>query len=551
MIDRILIKNYAIIENLEIDFSDHLTIITGETGAGKSILLGALGLIMGQRADARALYQEGKKCIVEGVFNVGKYGLQDFFDDNDIDYDNEVFIRREITPSGKSRAFINDTPVNLKLLKRLSSALIDLHQQFDNLDIHEVSFQLRMIDALANNKKILKKYKEKYDKYAADKRRLEELIEQNENANNELDFLEFQLNELNELSLSVGEETELEAELNQLSNSEGIKSALSQGFQMISESEQAITGQLKTVANSIDGIIDFHPKIKSIANRLESLILELDDLAGEMDRIGGGTEYDPERISVLQDRLDLVYRLFKKHQVDSAADLLAIQENLQTKLDAFGDLSFEIEALEQALDEQENDLRKLAGLLSERRKSVVAGFEKKVHKLLGQLSMEHARLKVDILADGDLTATGTDTINFLFAPNKGSNFELIKNVASGGELSRLTLCTKSLVASAIPLPTLIFDEIDTGISGDVALKMGNILSQLSSHHQIVSITHSPQVAIKADKHYYVYKKVKSDRTITNVKELERPERIREIATMLSGSPPSQAAINNAEELLNL
>ncbi len=551
MINRLFIKNYAIIEELEISFSDRLTIITGETGAGKSILLGALGLIMGRRADTKALYDDEKKCIVEAWFDVSKYELKTFFEKNDIDYDEQVVVRRELTPSGKSRAFVNDTPVRLNILQQLSGALIDLHQQFDTLDIHNVSFQLRMIDALAENTTLLSEYQQLFKIYQNNKNRLRELVLQSENAVKETDFLNFQLKEFNDVELIDGEQEKIEDEIGKLTNAEDIKRALGAAFQHLSENEQSVIGQLEEISNSLSNISKFHPDLNKIYERFESLKLELDDISHEFEKIAENTEYDPERIAEIQERLDLIYKLQNKHNAKTVAELITIQNDLQSQINAFGDLSEEIEKMEKEIGIQRKKLTNLAQKLSKKRKGVVDAFENKVHDLLAQLSMEYSQLKVEIVQLPELNSTGFDEVNFLFAPNKGSRFLPIKDVASGGELSRLTLCTKSLVASAIPLPTLIFDEIDTGISGDVALKMGNILQELSNRHQVISITHTPQIAVKADTHYFVYKKVVEDRTVTNVKLLTFDERVRAVATMLSGSPPSASAIENAKELLKL
>lgn len=551
MIKSLQIRNYALIEELTINFSNGLTIITGETGAGKSILLGALGLIMGKRADIKSLYNLEKKCVVEAQFEVEQYDLQSFFEENDLDYEEPLVIRREITPSGKSRAFINDTPANLSILQALSAALIDLHQQFDNLDIHKVSFQLRLLDALADNKKRLNKYQELYKKYVEGRRQLARMKEQNTNASKELEFIQFQLDELSKAELVAGEQEKLEAELARLSNAEDIKRTLAAAFQQLSESEISISGQLEEVCQSIGQVKKYDNQLESLYNRFNGLLLELNDLSSEFEDIAEATEYDPERIMEVQERVDMIYRLQNKHQVTTTEELLAIQDDLQQQLDGIGDLSKEILALEEKLAKQKKELLKQAEELSARRHKVVAGFENKVEKRLKQLAMEHAKMKVDVVRLEQLGSTGFDEVNFLFAANKGSRLQLIKDVASGGEISRLTLVVKSLVASAIPLPTLIFDEIDTGISGDVALKMGGILQELSSDHQVVSITHSPQIASKASKHYFVYKKVKEDRTTTKVRELEMEGRVYAIATMLSQDPPSESAINNAKELLSV
>ena len=550
MIKTLQIKNYAIIEALEIKFSNGLTIITGETGAGKSILLGALGLIMGKRADTKALYDVTKKCIIEAYFEVDRYsGIKAFFEANDIDYEAETVVRRELLPSGKTRAFVNDTPVNLKVLQQLSSSLIDLHQQFDTQDINDVSFQLRMVDALADNGAIIEKYEAQFKSYQNNQRQLKKLILQNETAAKETDFLNFQLEEFNAAELIADEQTGLESELSTLNNAEEIKSKLNGAFMHLSESEQSILGQLEVLGVSLNQIRKYQPALGPLLEKYDGIVLELGELANEFESIASDTEFHPERATEVQTRLDLIYRLQKKHGVNSISALIEIQEEITQQLTSFGDLSNEIIALENAITKAELQLRKIATQLTKRRKSVVDGFLQLVHQQLGLLSMEHARLQVSITPSEELLPTGGDIVEFLFAPNKGSRFLSIKQVASGGELSRLTLCIKSLVASAIPLPTLIFDEIDAGVSGDVALKMGRILRKLSNEHQVVVITHSPQVASKADAHYFVYKKVDGERTKTKVRALDKDERVRAIATMLSTSPPSDSAIENAKELL--
>ena len=549
MIKSLQIRNYAIIESLEINFSKGLTIVTGETGAGKSILLGALNLILGNRADLKALYNEAEKCIVEAQFDVSPYDLKVFFQDNEIDYDDETVIRREILPSGKSRAFINDTPVNLNVLQQLSSALIDLHEQFDTLDIHNVSFQLRMIDALADNKRLVAGYEEEFRQYQADKRRLANLIDRNEASAKEVDFLQFQLEEFNKAELAEDEQDKLEKELSVLANAEEIKRTMSAAFQYLSENEQSLVSQMEELGVTLHQIGKYDAKLASLSEKYDGLTEELKDIAGEFETIAEVTEYDPERIIEIQARLDVIYRLQNKHKVASVKELLDIQHNLQQQLGAFGDLSTEIETLRARIAEQEIHLWEVARTLSERRKQVIEGFENKVKEMLHQLAMESAVLKVELRPLSDLGPSGMDNIAFLFAANKGSRLQQIKDVASGGEMSRLTLITKSLVASAIPLPTLIFDEIDSGISGDVALRMGNILRRLSNHHQVVTITHSAQVASKADVHYFVYKTELEERTITKVRLLNQDERVRSIATMLSQNPPSDAAIENARQLM--
>ena len=549
MIRQLSIRNYAIIEALEINFPQGLTIITGETGAGKSILLGALGLIMGERADSKSLFNDQEKCVIEGTFDVSAYELRDFFDQNDIDFDTTCVVRRELTPAGKSRAFVNDSPVTLEVLRQLTGALVDLHLQFDTLDIHNVSFQLRMIDALAGNKQLLAGYSTKFRHFSQQRRRLEKLREQSRQSGQETEFLQFQLSEFQKANLSEGEQERLEAELNRLTHAEELKRILAAAYHHLSEGEMPLNGQLSDVTRQIGEVRKFHPAVPELHRRLEALCLELDDVAAEFEKLAEDTEHDPARIADIQQRLDVIYRLQNKHRVSSVRDLLALQEQLQQRLDAVGDLSEEIAQLEKSIVVLEDELRDLAGQLSQRRREAAPGFAGRVLELLAQLSMPHTRFEVDIRELSSLSPTGADDINFLFAANPGSRLQLIKDVASGGELSRLTLVTKSLVASAIPLPTLIFDEIDQGVSGDVALRMGNILRQLSNHHQVVVITHSPQVASKADAHYFVYKRVGDNTTTTNVKLLAQDERVRSLAVMLSQDPPGEAALANARELM--
>jgi len=549
MLKRLHIRNYALIDELEINFSERLTIITGETGAGKSILLGALGLIMGERADTKVFYNDAEKCVVEAFFDVSEYDLRAFFEEHELDYDPEVVIRRELSPTGKSRAFVNDTPANNQVLQRLTENLIDLHQQFDTLDIHNVNFQLRMIDALADNGPMLKEYQQGYRQYAADKKRLAELIERSQSGAKEMEFLRFQLDELQSAGLQEGEQESLEGELAQLTNAEDIKRSYGAAYNHLSESEMNLVGQLQELARSISPTRKLSPQLSALSERMDAAIIDLQDLAKDFERIAEGTEHDPQRIAEAQERLNVMFKLQKKHGVSGVLELLQIQADLQQQTAGYTNLDSEIAKLEQVIAKQEKALRSTASTLSQRRRAVPPKFEERVQAMLTQLSMPHARLKVEIAELSQLGPTGLDDVQFLFATNIGARYLPIKDVASGGELSRLTLCTKSLVADAIPLPTLIFDEIDSGISGDVSLKMGIILKELSARHQVISITHTPQIAARADAHYFVYKKVEGQRTVTNVRFLAPDERVRSIAVMLSGNPPSEAAIATARELV--
>ena len=549
MIQRLTIRNYAIIEHLEIDFSPGLTIITGETGAGKSILLGALGLIMGKRADTRALYHPENKCVIEALFDVKKYHLAPFFDDHELDYDDHVVIRREIQPSGKSRAFINDSPANLTLLQDLSNKLVDLHQQFDTLDLHQNAFQLQMIDALAGNHQRLAGYQAGYRTLQQIRRELESLIQQRNQAVKEEEFLRFQLEELTAANLKPGEVNNLEEELSRLTNAEEIKrttGSISAGLQ---DADPSAIDQLNDMALSLATLTKFHSGLQTAHQRFRELIIELEDVAQELQSIAEDTEHDEERLLEVQQRLDLIYRLQAKHQVASIEELIAISEDFQKRLDSLTDSSSRIPVLEQKVKKVEEELVQQAEVLRTHRREVIPDFETTVISRLHSLSMPHARIDAQLSPISHLTDTGLDNLDILFSANKGVDLNPIKDVASGGEMARLTLVMKSLVAGAIPLPTLIFDEIDTGVSGDVALQMGHILRQLSDQHQVISITHSPQIASKADDHYFVYKTVQDDRTVTKVRQLDDEGRVRAIAVMLSSNPPSESALSNARELI--
>ncbi|MDO8970529.1 MAG: AAA family ATPase, partial [Saprospiraceae bacterium] len=442
MLKRLHIRNYALIDELEINFSERLTIITGETGAGKSILLGALGLIMGERADTKVFYNDAEKCVVEAYFDVSEYDLRAFFEEHELDYDPEVVVRRELSPTGKSRAFVNDTPANNQVLQRLTENLIDLHQQFDTLDIHNVNFQLRMIDALADNGPMLKEYQQGYRQYAADKKRLAELIERSKSGAKEMEFLRFQFDELQAADLFEGEQESLEGELAQLTNAEDVKRSYGAAYNHLSDSEVNLVGQLQEIARSLSPTRKLSPLLSGISERMDGLIADLQDLAKDCERVAEGTEHDPQRIAEAQERLNVLYKLQKKHGVSGVSELLQIQSELETQTAGYTNLDGEIVQLEQSLATQEKTLRKTASTLSQRRRAIPKVFEERVQAMLTQLSMPHARLKVEIAELPQLGPTGLDDVQFLFATNIGARYLPIKDVASGGELSRLTLCTK-------------------------------------------------------------------------------------------------------------
>jgi DNA repair protein RecN (Recombination protein N) len=550
MLKRLEIQNYAIIESLELDLTKGLTIVTGETGAGKSILLGALGLIMGKRADTKVLYEADKKCVVEAIFDISEYDLKSIFEEEGLDYEAETIIRRVISPSGKSRAFINDEPATLNVLKALTDNLIDLHQQFDTLDLHSVSFQTKTIDALAGTIELVSAYQLEYVEYKKAKRKLEELEEKHRNSNQEMDFLNFQMKEFNDAELLDGEQEEKEKQLVKLTNAEDIQKTGHLLYHTLEDSETSVVDTIQTLLHELSSVMDSDESLSQLYERLLAIQEELRDIAKEGDNIAEDTEYDEVLIEELNSRLNLIYRLQKKHNVNTLEELLEIQDSISNQLASFGDITQDIEDLKHKIQKLENALVIQARLISEKRKKIAPVFEKRIHDLLVPLSMENAFIKVSILPMENPGPSGMDSISFLFAPNKGSDFKPLKDIASGGEISRLTLCIKSLVADAMTLPTLIFDEIDTGVSGEVASRMGEILSSLAHQHQVLSITHSPQIAGKADKHYFVYKNDKENRTVTGVKELDAESRVIEIAKMLSGNPPSSAAIENAKELIS-
>lgn len=549
MLRKLEIQNYAIIDKLEIDFPTGLTIITGETGAGKSILLGALGLIMGKRADTKVLFDQERKCFVEATFAIADYQLHEYFTEEGLDYDDELIIRREIAPGGKSRAYINDSPVTLDILTTLTENLIDIHQQFDTLDIQKPVFQLRIIDALAGNKNVLEQYSSLYKDYRQTCQKLELLKEKNRNAQQEVEFLNFQIAEFDQADLKPNEQDELEMQLQKLTSAEDIIKNCSAIVQAVEEGENAILGQLQFISNQFGSIKNLDKNFSDIYDRLLSVREELMDISKDASRISDSTEYDAAAIETTTTRLNIINRLQKKHGVITMDDLLKTQAEIKDKLDKFGDLTSDIENLELEISKKEHSLKDLAQVLSQARKKVIPSLEKDVHNLLTDLSMNHAYIKVQTGILPNFSNSGLDDISILFAPNKGSDFLPLKDTASGGEMSRLTLIIKSLVAGALTLPTLIFDEIDAGVSGDIAGKMGEILNNLANKHQIIAITHSPQIAAKAMSHYWVYKNDTESRTVTAMRQLDQGERVYEIAKMLSGNPPTEAAKANARELI--
>ena len=549
MLKSLKIKNYALIKKVELDFSKGMTVITGETGAGKSIILGALGLILGKRADSKSLFDKEKKCVVEASFLLKNEYLKSFFKSHELDYEEETIIRRELLPSGKSRSFINDSPVNLKTLGQLSAFLIDLHQQFDTLDIHQIDFHVQVVDAIADNKILMQTYLDQYKRYKMLSKRKEELESAQAESLREKDFVMFQLKELLEANLESGEQQGLEKEIKILENAGDIKQTLNGIYGQLAEHEGALLGQMETLRVAMGPVRNLSEDLEGLSDRFNTIYFELQELSNDFERVAEGTDIDGERLNEIRERLDVLYRLQNKHFVSDDKALLDVQEALQEKLNGFVNLDADLEEVVLELEQLRSTLLKLSEELRKKRNDVIPAFEDQVRSNLGQLSMNYARFEVRMNVLEEPGPSGMDAMEFFFNANKGGELKKIKDVASGGELSRLTLVIKSLVASAIPLPTMIFDEIDTGISGDVALKMGIMLERLASEHQIVSITHSPQIGSKGKLHYFVFKEVGENQTYSNIRKLNVDERVDVLAIMLSQDPPSKGAIENAKELL--
>jgi DNA repair protein RecN (Recombination protein N) len=550
MLQKLRIQNYAIIDELSISFSKKLNIITGETGAGKSILMGALDLVLGKRADTAVLKTKENKCIVEATFELKKNNdINIFFEKNDLDIEKEILIRREISPNGKSRSFVNDTPVNLSQLKELTSFLVDLHRQFDTMEIGTENFQREALDALAENTNLLETIKNIFTKYIEAKKKLEDLKLQQTNANKEADYNRFLLEEFTDINLQENELEQLDAEIKLLSNAENIKQQLLDVYGSLSGGEEPIAQNLKTLSQKLHAIKEFHQDIESLQQRLLAAQIEIKDVADELEKIDDDIAYNAERIDIVNERLSKGYSLQKKHGVNSTAQLLTIQETLQQKLDEVLNIDQAIEKSQKEVTIYFEQALSIAKKIHTNRLAQIKPFEQNVNKLLSQIGMPNAQIKI-ALTDTALNEYGTDEIGFLFDANKSNRFEPLHKVASGGELSRLMLCVKSLVAKKLQLPVLIFDEIDTGISGEAAKQVGIIMKDLSNAHQLISITHQPQIAAKADAHYFVYKQIENDAVKTSIRLLNQDERITAIAQMLSGEKPTAAAITNAREMMN-
>jgi DNA repair protein RecN (Recombination protein N) len=557
MLQKLVINNYALIDNLEISFGDGLNILTGETGAGKSIILGALSLILGQRAESRYFFNQQKKCVIEGSFKIAEFHLKAFFEDNELDYEAETLLRREISSDGKSRAFINDTPVNLTALKQLGEKLIDIHSQHATLEINDPEFQLLVVDAVAKHGDLLNDYQSKFKAYKKATARLQQLISESDKARADLDYYQFQFDELEKAKLAEDEQEKLEQELYTLNNAEEIKRNLLGACFLMQDGETSAIIQLREAAHHLSLLEKFNPLIEELHERLKSALIELKDIAAEVENLEQHTHTNDARATEINERLSLIYNLQKKHRVNTNAELLQLQDDLSEKIQQalFGDE--EIEKLQKQIAAEKEELEKLATQLSANRAKTIPDIQTQVMRSLAEMGMDSAQLKIEhnsVLGhnspSGGLGANGIDQVRFLFSANKGHTLAEMSKVASGGELSRLMLAIKSLIARYTALPTIIFDEIDAGVSGEVANKVGQIMERLSKNLQVITITHLPQIASKGQSHYFVYKDNETSTTYTRIRQLDEKERVMEIAKMLSGDKPGESALQNARELLN-
>ena len=550
MLASISIQNYALINQLSIDFNNGLSIITGETGAGKSILLGALGLVLGNRADIAALKDTSKKCVVEAELAISNYNLEAFFTSVDLDYEAQTIIRREILPSGKSRAFVNDTPVKLSVLNELKSKLIDVHSQHQTLALSDVNFQFHIIDVLAKNQQKLASYKRGLKQLQAFKKELQELEAKQREANQQYDYNLHLFNELNEANLIADEQENLEEKLEKLNNVEEIQLNLSEAVHLTVAEETGIQTLLNTLENRLQKIAPFSKEYEELSNRITSVKIELDDVVSELENANDSIDSNPNELEKLNDRLQLIYNLQKKHYVNSIPELLVIQEELSEKVGQVENAEEIINQKQSQIDEVSKKLDEVAVLISNARNKILPKLKKELENLLSELGMPEARFSIEISQSDSFLSNGKDHLDFLFSANKGGNFGELKKVASGGELSRIMLAIKKILSENTQLPTIIFDEIDTGVSGEISNKIAKIMQQMSQHMQVITITHLPQIAAKGNQHYKVFKEDVGGITTTNLKQLSADERIVEIAEMLSGKNISDSAITHAKELLN-
>ncbi len=548
MLKNLVIKNYALLQSLEMEPSPTLNIITGETGAGKSIMLGAIGLLLGNRADKKTLYNETQKCVIEGSFTVNKYHLESIFDQEELDYDPVCILRREITPSGKSRAFINDTPVRLEAMKSLGRFLVDIHSQHDSLLLGNQDYQLEIIDAYADNEKHLKNYQKAYQSYRRAASDYERLRSEADSMKKESDYHQFLLDELHKAQLQHGEQSRLEDELQVMENAANIKEQLNLLITLLTNDTHSIDDLLVQGKQALYKISSYSSKYESLYERLESCLIELRDIGGEAEGEALEVDFDADKVISVRERVNLIYQLQQKHKADSVEELLEIQQDLEQKLERVLNLDNDIAHLQSVREAAQREMSMHADVLSKSRRKVFKQFVSEITSLLKNLGIPDATMEVS-LQKVEPGSSGTDEINILFSANKGIAPQEIKGVASGGEFSRLMFCIKYILADKISLPTIIFDEIDTGVSGEIAMKMVHMMREMAQSHQVIAISHLPQVAAKGDAHYFVYKDNSSAKSVSKIKRLNEAERVEQIARMIGGDNPSSIAFENAKELL--
>ncbi len=550
MIKSLSIRNYALIQELEMSPDPKLNIITGETGAGKSIMLGAVGMLLGNRVDSKILLNENQKCFIEGLFDVSGYKLETLFEEENLDFEKECVIRREISPSGKSRAFVNDTPTTLMVLKRIGEKLLDVHSQHQSLRLGDNQYQLEVLDAFASHSALLESYKEAFSIYDSTQKKLVNLEQRASESIENADYKEFLFKELTEANLDNLDKDTLEKELEVVEHAEDIKQKLAQSIGMLEESEIAILHQLSEVKSFLQSLANFSKELNSVSERIGSANIELKDLTDELNRIQESIEYDPTRTKVIKEQLDQINRLEKKHAVRNTQELINLRDQLDRELQSTLNLDEEVMRARKDLEEAEERMQKAGKKLSESRQLSAINLADEIEKIIKKIGIENGSIEL-VLSPAKPNVTGLDKLQMLFSANKGIKTQEIKNVASGGEFSRLIFAIKYLIADKTALPTIIFDEIDTGVSGKVALQMIQMMKEMSKSHQVISISHLPQFAAGGDSHYYIYKDHSSERSFSKVKKLNREERIEEIAKMIGGQTPGESAIQSAKELLKI
>ncbi|HMJ70717.1 MAG TPA: DNA repair protein RecN [Cyclobacteriaceae bacterium] len=548
MLKQLTIKNYALIQHLEMEPAAGLNVITGETGAGKSIMLGAVGLLLGNRADTKVLWDESEKCVTEAEFDLASYKLQKLFKTEDLDYETRTVIRREISANGKSRAFINDTPVTLEVLRRITSRLMDVHSQHETLELGSRSFQLKLIDAYAGNQKILEQYESQWIAFTTTKQEYEVLLAESTALKQEADYVKFQLDELVKASFVETEQEKLESEMKVQENAEEIKSKLNFSIQALGTSEYSVSTMLGEVRNHLNAISSFASSYQTLFKRIESLKIELDDILKEVESEEGNVEFNETRREEVSQRLSALYHLFKKHRVNNVTELLKIQEDLEMRSQKVNNLDSMLASLKQKTSQAGEDLDLKADGLSKARQKAFGPLARQMTSLLKELGIPDAKVKIDAetVAAG---STGKDNVEVFFSANKGIDVRPLAQVASGGEFSRLMFCLKYIMAEKTAMPTLVLDEIDTGVSGEIAISLGKLMKEMAQSHQVISISHLPQIAAQGDAHYYVFKNSTSKKTVSSIKKLNESERVEEIAKMIGGAKPSASAIQNAKELI--